>query len=73
MKPVPRLSYEQARLRHAGCYIELQYRKIDATYPDFEHAPVATAPAIFVWLDRKTAESADESLAAAIYWLLEWE
>jgi hypothetical protein len=67
------MTYEQALSRHPGAYIELQYRKIDAGYPGFQQAPVATAPAIFVWLDRPAAESGDESEAVGIYWLQEWD
>ena len=73
MRQVPRLTYEQALSRHSGAYFELKYRKIDASYPDFQQAPVASAPAIFVWPDRPAAESGDEAETVAIYWLQEWD
>ena len=63
------LTYRQALARHAGCIVELEYRKVDASYPGFESAPVATAPAIFVWTDRRQADGGDESRCVAIYWL----
>jgi len=73
MKRVTRLTYEQALSRHRGACIELKYREIDASYPDFQQVPVATAPAIFVWLDRAAANSGNEAETVAIYWLQEWD
>ena len=69
MVTVKQLTYRQALARHPGCMIELGYRKVDASYPDYEQAPVAAAPAIFVWADHRLAESGDENRCLAIYWL----
>ena len=63
------LTYRQALARHPGCVVELGYRKVDASFPGYEKAPVAAAPAIFVWADRRLAESGDQESCLAIYWL----
>ena len=69
MDPLKHLTYRQALAKHPGCIIKLGYRKIDASYPGHDTLPVATAPAIFVWPDRRAAHSGDESRCLAVYWL----
>ena len=69
MEHLKQLTYRQALARHSGCIVELGYRKVDASYPGHEQVPVATAPAIFVWSDRRLADSGDENRCLAIYWL----
>jgi hypothetical protein len=62
------MTYEEAVQRHPGCYIDLQYVRIDETYPDFENVPVGFVPAIFVWPDRVCASRAVETERIAFYW-----
>ena len=63
------LTFRQALSRHSGCVVELGYRRVDTSYPDHDTVPVVTAPAIFVWSDRRLADTGDESRCLAIYWL----
>lgn len=63
------LTYEQALAKHSGCFIDLRYRVIDTSYPNHQEAPVATAPAIFVWPEEEAAKDGNEAHCVAIYWL----
>ncbi len=64
------LTYEQAKIKHADCYIDLKYIKIDETYPDYETIPVAFVPAILVWRDKASALNDNNgSHCIKIYWL----
>ena len=69
MEKRKQLTFRQAMARHAGCIVELGYRQVDASYPDHEQLPVSKAPAIFVWSDRRAADSGDENRCLAVYWL----
>ena len=69
MKKRKQMTCRQALAGHAGCIVELGYRKIDDSYPDHEKVPVATAPAIFVWADHRAAVRCDETRCRAVYWL----
>ncbi len=49
-------------------YIELTYKPIDSSYPDYENVPAATDPAILVWHDKEAAKR-DGAKCIAFYWL----
>lgn len=64
------LTYEQVKEKHPDCYIDLRYIPIDATYPNHEHVPVATAPGILVWPDKISSQNDDNGTnCIEIYWL----
>jgi hypothetical protein len=63
-------TYGRALEKHPGAFIELKYRRVDASFRGHEKVPVATYPAIYVWPDKKTAETGSESECIEIYWLL---
>ena len=64
------LTYEQAKIRHADCYIDLKYMEIDESYPDYETIPVGFVPAILVWKDKASALKDDNGSACIeVYWL----
>jgi hypothetical protein len=65
------LTYEQAKEKHPGTYIELKYKRVDATYPGHEHVPVSTVPAIFVWPDKASSQNDNGANRIAVYWLKE--
>ena len=63
------LTFEQAKSRHPGCYLELKMRTTSDGIPEHESLPVAQMPAIFVWPDRAAAATEDEAQCLVIYWL----
>jgi hypothetical protein len=61
------VTYAEALVRHPDARVELAYRTIDESYPDAASAPVATAPAVFVWRDAPA--TGEPSRCIAVYWL----
>jgi hypothetical protein len=70
--PERRMNYEQAAARHPGCYLEVLDVAVDDTYPDHAGVPVARAPAIRVWPNRRAC-SRSQAACIVAYWLTEDE